>query len=58
VTGQQVIELLFDLARRQGTTLILITHDNALAERCDRIIRLADGRIVEDRATEAVEAAQ
>src|ERR1700749_145848 len=38
-TGQQVIELLFDLARRQGTTLILITHDNVLAERCDRIIR-------------------
>jgi putative ABC transport system ATP-binding protein len=57
-TGQQVIELLFDLARRQGTTLILITHDNALAERCDRIVRLADGRIVEDRATVTVEAAQ
>jgi len=57
-TGQQVIELLFDLARRQGTTLILITHDNALAERCDRIIRLGDGRIVEDRATAAVAAAQ
>jgi len=57
-TGQQVIELLFDLARRQGTTLILITHDNALAERCDRIIRLADGLIVEDRATVSVAAAQ
>ena len=57
-TGQQIIELLFDLARRQGTTLILITHDNALAERCDRIIRLADGLIVEDRATAVVEAAQ
>jgi len=57
-TGQQVIELLFDLARRQGTTLILITHDNALAERCDRIIRLGDGRIVEDRSTAAVAAAQ
>jgi len=57
-TGSQVIELLFDLARRQGTTLILITHDNALAERCDRTIRLGDGRIVEDRATAAVAAAQ
>ena len=46
------------LARRQGTTLILITHDNALAERCDRIVRLADGRIVEDRTTAALAAAQ
>jgi putative ABC transport system ATP-binding protein len=57
-TGQQIIALLFDLARRQGTTLILITHDNALAERCDRIVRLGDGRIVEDRSTMAVAAAQ
>jgi putative ABC transport system ATP-binding protein len=57
-TGRQVIALLFDLARRQGTTLILITHDNALAERCDRIIRLDDGLIVEDRATAIVQAAQ
>jgi putative ABC transport system ATP-binding protein len=53
-TGRQVIALLFDLARRQGTTLILITHDNALAESCDRIIRLNDGRIVEDRAAGAL----
>jgi putative ABC transport system ATP-binding protein len=57
-TGRQVIALLFDLARRQGTTLILITHDNALAERCDRIVRLGDGLIVEDRATAIVQAAQ
>jgi putative ABC transport system ATP-binding protein len=57
-TGSQVIALLFDLARRQGTTLILITHDNGLAERCDRIVRLADGRIVEDRTTAALAAAQ
>jgi putative ABC transport system ATP-binding protein len=51
-TGRQVIALLFDLARRKGTTLILITHDNALAESCDRVIRLGDGRIVEDRIVE------
>jgi putative ABC transport system ATP-binding protein len=56
-TGRQVIALLFDLARRQGTTLILITHDNVLAESCDRIVRLGDGRIVEDRGTSAVTAA-
>jgi len=48
-TGRQVIHLLFDLAERRNTTLILITHDNALAERCDRIVRLDDGLIVEDR---------
>ena len=57
-TGQQIIALLFDLARRQNTTLILITHDNGLAERCDRHVRLGDGLIVEDRSTMAVAAAQ
>ncbi len=50
-TGRQVIELLFDLAADQGTTLILITHDAGLAERCDRVIRLTDGNIIEDRPT-------
>jgi putative ABC transport system ATP-binding protein len=49
-TGRRVISLLFDLAEQSGTTLILITHDNALAEQCGRIVRLGDGRIVEDRA--------
>jgi putative ABC transport system ATP-binding protein len=49
-TGERVIELLFELAQSQGSTLILITHDPALAERCDRILKLADGRLVEDRS--------
>ncbi|MBF0095430.1 MAG: ABC transporter ATP-binding protein [Alphaproteobacteria bacterium] len=44
-TGSQVIELMFDLHRRRGTTLVLITHDPALARRCGRVVRLADGRI-------------
>jgi putative ABC transport system ATP-binding protein len=57
-TGRMVIGLLFDLARRKGTTLMLITHDNALAESCDRIVRLNDGKIVEDRSTLSVAAAQ
>jgi putative ABC transport system ATP-binding protein len=57
-TGRQVIALLFDLARRQGTTLILITHDNSLAAQCDRIVRLNDGLIVEDRVTDSLAAAQ
>jgi putative ABC transport system ATP-binding protein len=46
-TGQQVIELLFALHAERGTTLLLITHDPALAARCDRIIHLRDGNIVE-----------
>ena len=46
-TGRQVIDLMFDLARRQPSTLMLITHDPALAARCGRIVRLADGRILE-----------
>jgi putative ABC transport system ATP-binding protein len=45
-TGRQVIELMFELSARRGTTLLLITHDPALAARCARQIRLADGRIV------------
>ncbi|MDR6291953.1 putative ABC transport system ATP-binding protein [Inquilinus ginsengisoli] len=47
-TGRQVIELMFDLSRKRGATLLLITHDPALAARCDRIIRLVDGRIADD----------
>jgi putative ABC transport system ATP-binding protein len=47
-TGQKVIELLFGMQRRRGATLLLITHDPALARRCDRIIHLADGRIVSE----------
>jgi putative ABC transport system ATP-binding protein len=50
-TGERVIDLMFGLQQRQGATLLLITHDAALARRCDRIIRLADGRVVaEERA--------
>jgi len=47
-TGEAVMEVLFDLQERRGTTLILITHERALAERCGRIVHLADGLIVED----------
>jgi putative ABC transport system ATP-binding protein len=45
-TGAQVIELMLELNRAQGTTLILVTHDEALAGRCGRQIRLAAGRAV------------
>ncbi len=44
-TGAQVIDLMFDLHAQRGTTLVLITHDPHLAERCDRVVSMADGRI-------------
>ncbi len=44
-TGETVIELLFALRRRTGTTLLLITHDRSLAARCDRQVHLADGHV-------------
>ena len=43
------MDLLFDLQARCGTTLVLITHDPNLAERCGRVVELADGKIVGDR---------
>ena len=48
-TGASVMDLMFDLRARLGTTLVLITHDPALAERCGRVVALADGRVVSDR---------
>lgn len=44
-TGAQIIDLLFDLGREKNTTIILVTHDPAVAARCDRIIHLRDGVI-------------
>jgi len=44
-TGEAVIELMFSLNAESGTTLVLVTHDNALAARCGRILRLAAGRL-------------
>lgn len=46
VTGEKIIELLFELNREQHTTLVMVTHDEMLAGRCDRKIRLEAGRIV------------
>ncbi|MCL7929568.1 ABC transporter ATP-binding protein [Halomonas llamarensis] len=44
-TGAQVIDLLFSLNQAAGTTLILVTHDHALARRCNRCLRLDNGRL-------------
>jgi putative ABC transport system ATP-binding protein len=49
-TGEGIIELLFGLNAESGTTLILVTHDEALARRCTRLVRLAAGRIVNGAA--------
>jgi putative ABC transport system ATP-binding protein len=57
-TGRLVIDCLFEHQARRGTTLLLITHDPSVAERCDRQIHLLDGRIVDDRRTAQIAAAQ
>jgi putative ABC transport system ATP-binding protein len=55
-TGRQVMDLLFEVARADNTTLILITHDMGLAERCDRVLRIADGLLVADDRLRALAA--
>lgn len=45
-TGQTVADLLFDINQRQGTALVLVTHDPALAARCDRSLEIEDGRLL------------
>ncbi len=49
-TGAAVTDLIFERCRATGATLVLITHDVALAERCDRVIEMRDGRIARERA--------
>jgi putative ABC transport system ATP-binding protein len=51
-TGQSIIDLMFALKRDRGTTLILVTHDLALASKCDRIVRLRSGQIEETASFE------
>jgi putative ABC transport system ATP-binding protein len=48
VNGRQVLELLLELNRREGTTLVLVTHDRELASYADRVITLRDGLVVSD----------
>ena len=54
-TGEAIMDLLFGLRDRHGATLILVTHAPELAKRCDRVIRLRDGRIEADAAQAAAE---
>ena len=44
-TGERVMELMFELNREAGTTLVLVTHDRAIAARCDRQLRIVAGRV-------------
>jgi len=44
-TGQEIVRLLRDLRDRTGTTMIIATHDRDLASRCDRVLRILDGRV-------------
>ena len=46
-TGESVIQLMFELNREQGTTLVVVTHDQQVAARCERQIRIEAGRIAE-----------
>jgi putative ABC transport system ATP-binding protein len=60
-TGEAVIEMLFARLAETGATLVLITHDAALADRCDRIIEMKDGHIIRDErrsASAAIRAAE
>jgi putative ABC transport system ATP-binding protein len=45
-TGEQIIKLLFELRKQESASLLLITHDRALAKRCDRIAEVRDGKII------------
>lgn len=47
-TGAQIEQLMFNLNKKQGTTLVIVTHDKRLAEKCDRIIELSNGSILTD----------
>ena len=47
-TGETIMELMFDLNRRSSTTLVLVTHDNSLAARCERVLSLDAGKLVGD----------
>jgi putative ABC transport system ATP-binding protein len=53
-TGRKIMDLLFELHDRLGTTLILVTHEAALADECTRVLHLADGLIVKDEYRPAV----
>jgi putative ABC transport system ATP-binding protein len=56
-TGETVMQLMFDLNREHGTTLVLVTHDRAIADRCERRLTIEAGRIARDERGGALSAA-
>ncbi len=56
-TGERVVELIFRLHEERGMTLVMITHDKGLAAKCDRVVSMADGKIVSDHAGERARSA-
>ena len=52
-TGATIMDLMFELNRSSSTTLVLVTHDNALAGRCDRVLSLDSGQLVSDTGVAA-----
>lgn len=52
-TGEEIVELLFNRRNETGATLLIITHDRKLAEKCERVLTMADGVIVSDTKLEA-----
>ena len=57
-TGEEVLDLLVHIRRERGTTVVVATHDVVVASRCDRIVRLHDGKVVEDVRVEAAAASE
>ncbi len=55
-TGEEIVELLFARRAETGATLLIITHDPSLAEKCDRVLTMADGVIASDTAKEPISA--
>lgn len=49
-TGEKIIELLFELNADSGSTLVLVTHDEAIARRCQRVVRLHQGKLIAEAA--------
>ncbi len=49
-TGETIIDLLFELNADSGSTLVLVTHDEAIADRCQRVVRLHDGGLIEEKS--------
>ncbi|MGI9367440.1 MAG: ABC transporter ATP-binding protein [Ruegeria sp.] len=53
--GAAIVDLLFGLRNRHGATLVIVTHSHALAQKCDRVVRLRDGQLSDDTEREAAE---